>query len=88
MNRCGVMKVSPVKLGIISLALSALASVVICGAILTGPQTKNKEKLILRLYDLNCSAPFPTYRYPRTVMWLATGDPLGRGEWKTVFKCR
>ena len=82
------MKVSPIKLGMISLALAALASMVIGGAILTGPQTKNKEKLILGLYDLNCSAPFPTYRYPRTVMWLATGDPLGRGDWKTVVRCR
>ena len=88
MNRCGLVTLSPVKLGIISLALAALASVVVCGAILTGPQTKTKEKLILRLYDLNCGAPFHTNRYPPTVMWLATGDPLHPREWETIVICR
>lgn len=82
------MRVSPVKLGIIVFALAALASTVVATSIFLGPQTKSKAKLILRLYDLSCSAPFPTYRYPRTVMWLATADPLHRGRWETVLTCR
>jgi hypothetical protein len=68
--------------------MAALASTVLATSILLGPQTKSKAKLILRLYDLNCSALSPTYRYPRTVMWLATADPLYRGRWETVLTCR
>ena len=38
------------------------------GLVVGGPQTAAKQELILRLYDLNCSAAFPSYRYPRSVM--------------------
>ena len=57
-------------------------------AIATGPQTETRRKLILRLYDARCNAGFKSYRYPRNVVWLANGDPLGRGSWETVLKCR
>src|SRR6185369_17903154 len=38
-----------------------------------GPPTPTTRKLMVGLYDLNCNAPFPCYRYPRDVMWLAEG---------------
>ena len=68
----------------------AIASLVVSfrvAEILVGPQTETREKLILRLYDLNCRAGFPDFRYPRSVRWLADGDPLGRGDWDAVLRC-
>jgi hypothetical protein len=53
-----------------------------------GPETASRRKVILRLYDLNCSAPFSTYRYPRDVLWLAAENPIHpHGDWKRVLAC-
>ena len=52
------------------------------------PSTNFRGRLALSLYDTNCSAPFPTGRYPRTVMWLADGDLPHRGSWVPVLTCR
>ena len=51
----------------------------------SGPQTASRHYLILRLYDLNCSAPFRTYRYPRSVVWLAKNEAYG--NWTDVLAC-
>lgn len=56
-------------------------------AIALGPQTPERQILIRRLYDLNCSAPFPTYRYPRSVMLLSKGD-FYYASWKVLLVCR
>jgi hypothetical protein len=40
---------------------------------------------ILRLYDLNCAAPFPTYRYPRDLVWLSKGALYG--SWTAIARC-
>jgi hypothetical protein len=75
------------KIAVVVLVIAALGVSFRVGEILAGPQTESRRKLILRLYDLNCRAGIPEYRYPRSVMWLADGDPFGRGDWDAVFRC-
>ena len=75
------------KVGLLLVWFSAFVITSRVTAAALGPQTHARQKLILRLYDLNCSAPFPTYRYPRSVTWLAQGGPYS-GSWNVVLVCR
>jgi hypothetical protein len=61
---------------------------VLVAKIALGPQTELRQQTILRLYDLNCSFPFKTYRYPRPVKWLANGNQFQEEGWKVVLTCR
>ncbi len=67
-----------------SIAIVLTASVGVVGA---GPRTATRRDMIFRLYDVNCSAPFKTYRYPRTVVWLAEENSFHDGSWNKVLVC-
>lgn len=75
------------KVGLLLIWIGAFVMTACVTAVALGPQTPDRNKLILRLYDLNCSAPFPTYRYPRSVVWLAEGGPYS-GSWNAILVCR
>ena len=80
----------PVRAKRLRLSLCAMWIVLCAATISVGlaaidPHTVARKKLILRLYDLNCNAPFGTYRYPRSVMWLAEGRLYG--DWNAVLVC-
>jgi len=76
------------KIALLSVWVAALVLAGVVTAVADGPQTPTRRKLVLGLYDLNCSAPFETYRYPRDVARLAEGD-LNRyyGSWNRVLVC-
>jgi len=76
------------KVGLIAVVSAVLIVTVAVGRIVVGPQTELRRQTILRLYDLNCTFPFGTYRYPRPVKWLANGDGFPKEGWKVVLTCR
>ena len=67
-----------------SIVVVLTASVAVVGA---GPRTATRRDMIFRLYDVNCSAPFKTYRYPRAVVWLAEENSSQDGSWNKVLVC-
>jgi hypothetical protein len=74
------------KLGLALIWAAVFVAASFVATKVNGPQTHAKRALVRRLYDFNCSAPFPTYRYPRPVVWLSNGDRL-YGSWRAVLKC-
>lgn len=76
------------RVALLSAWLGAFLLTGIVTVVAAGPETATRRKVVLRLYDLNCSAPFGTYRYPRDVQWLADGG-LHRyyGNWNRVLVC-
>ena len=77
------LKVAPLSVWV---GVFVLAGVVT--AVAAGPETPTRRKVVLGLYDLNCSAPFGTYRYPRDVTWLADGGFYRYyGKWNRVLVC-
>jgi hypothetical protein len=40
----------------------------------------NRRTLVLRLYDLNCVAPFSSYKYPHEILWLSDGVPFASSD--------
>lgn len=74
------------RVGLLLLCLGAFVMSSSVAAVALGPPTPARRKLVLRLYDLNCSAPFRTYRYPRSVVWLSDGY-FYSGTWDVVLVC-
>jgi hypothetical protein len=72
------------KAALLSVWLGTFLLAGVVTAVATGPQTETRRKLVLGLYDLNCSAPFGSYRRPRDVMWLAERN-LYYGNWNRVL---
>lgn len=76
------------RVAILSAWLGAFLLAGVVTAVAAGPATATRRKLVVRLYDLNCSAPFGTYRYPRGVTSLADGGiRLYYGKWNQVLVC-
>jgi len=48
--------------------------------------TRDRQALILRLYDLNCAAPFGAGRDPHEILWLSEGAPFASPD--SLLKCR
>jgi hypothetical protein len=83
-------RVQPARLKVAMLAvwLGAFVLAGVVTAVAAGPETPTRRKVVLGLYDLNCNAPFGTYRYPRDVQWLADGGfNLYYGKWNRVLVC-
>ncbi len=75
------------KIGVFLLWICTFVIVGRVMAVAGGPRDLERRILILRLYDLNCSAPFAARRRPLEVTWLAKGD-LYYGSWGAVLVCR
>ena len=74
------------KVGLLSFWLCAFVTAGAVAEVTLGEPTLMRRTVVLRLYDFNCSAPFPTYRYPRDVVWLAEGSYHTKG-WRPVLVC-
>jgi hypothetical protein len=75
------------KLALLSIWMGVFVLTSAVAVMAAGPQTPTRRNLVLGLYDLNCSAPFGTYRYPRDVRWLAEGNRFYSGKWSRVLVC-
>jgi len=73
------------KLALVSIWLAGFVVAGAVGYVVLGHQTPTRQRVILRLYDLNCSAPFKTFRYPYSVRRLAEGQT--DDDWRAVITC-
>ena len=75
------------RVGLLLIWFGAFVITSSVASVALGPQSTTRRKLIRHLYDLNCSAPFQTYRYPRSVIWLSEGS-LHSATWDAILVCK